>query len=131
MRLPNGEHAIIEVEKILNYVLNPLHRDGRHHAVLFNRLLGINLNSRRQLDDALRAAARDGDATIGQTSEFGKKYEIRFRKSCVGSSRRGGIIRSFGSSNFPSIPPPARRGRNTCRSNMHGMPPKRMEPARF
>jgi len=41
MKLPNGEQAIIDEEKILNYLLDPLHREGRHHAELFRRLLGI------------------------------------------------------------------------------------------
>jgi hypothetical protein len=41
MRLPNGERVLIEDRKLLDYVLNPLHPVGRHHAALFAQLLGI------------------------------------------------------------------------------------------
>jgi hypothetical protein len=78
MKLPNGERAIIDEEKLLNYLLDPLHREGKHHAELFRVLLGIDRNSWRQLDQALRLAARDGEAIGGRASEFGTKYEIRF-----------------------------------------------------
>jgi hypothetical protein len=78
MKLPNGERAVINVEKLLNYLLDPLHREGKHHAELFRALVGIDRNSWRRLDDALRGAARDGDAAEGRSSEFGTKYEIRF-----------------------------------------------------
>ncbi|HWB52909.1 MAG TPA: hypothetical protein VG722_01910 [Tepidisphaeraceae bacterium] len=78
MKLPKGEHAIIDEEKILNYLLDPLHREGRHHAELFRRLIGVTRDSWTHLYDALRTAARDGEAIPGKKSKFGTKYEIRF-----------------------------------------------------
>jgi hypothetical protein len=78
MKLPNGEQAIIDEEKIVNYLLDPLHREGRHHAELFKRLIGIDRSSWGQLRDALRAAAHDGEAVAGRKSDFGTKYEIKF-----------------------------------------------------
>ncbi|HUB27162.1 MAG TPA: hypothetical protein VL992_17175 [Tepidisphaeraceae bacterium] len=78
MKLPNGDQAIIEAEKILDYLLDPLHRYGRHHAELFRRLLGIDRSNWQILDDALRNAARYGQANVGSTSTYGTKYEIRF-----------------------------------------------------
>jgi hypothetical protein len=79
VKLPNGSQAIIDGEKILTYLLDPLHRLGRHHAELFRRLLGIDRNSWWVLRDALQTAARDGEATPGRPSGFGTKYEIRFQ----------------------------------------------------
>jgi hypothetical protein len=78
MKLPLGEQAIIDEEKILNYLLDPLHREGKHHAELFRRLLGINRDSWTLLYQALQLAAFEADAVPGKQSEFGTKYEIRF-----------------------------------------------------
>jgi hypothetical protein len=85
MKLPNGHEAIIDEENILNYLLDPLHRYGRHHAELFRRLLGIDRGSRRRLYEALEVAAGDGEAIAGRASEFGAKYEIKF--SMTGPSK--------------------------------------------
>jgi hypothetical protein len=79
VKLPNGSQAIIDEEKILSYLLDPLHRHGRHHAELFRRLLGIDRDSWWLLREALQTAARDGGATPGRPSGFGTKYEIRFQ----------------------------------------------------
>jgi hypothetical protein len=78
MKLPNGDQAIIDEDKILNYILDPLHRYGQHHARLFSQLIGIDRDSWDKLYDALANAASSGDATVGQKSNFGEKYEIRF-----------------------------------------------------
>jgi hypothetical protein len=79
LKLPNGDQAIIDEEKILSYLLDPLHRHGRHHAELFRRRLGINRDAWMLLYEALQTAAREGEATPGQPSSFGLKYEIRFQ----------------------------------------------------
>jgi hypothetical protein len=39
--LPNSELAILDIRKIEDYCLNPLHPRGRHKAHLFRELLGI------------------------------------------------------------------------------------------
>ncbi len=78
MRLPNGEKAVVDDVKLLQYILNPAHPHGRTHAHLFDRLLGINLATADVLRQALLQAAKTGDAIAGQRSEFGAKYEIRF-----------------------------------------------------
>lgn len=81
MKLPNGDRAIITDEKLLRYVLNPLHPVGGPHAKLFDRLLGINLACAHVLRDALLRAARDDEALPGKTSGFGQKFEVRFALS--------------------------------------------------
>ena len=52
MLLPAGEQAVVEDAKLLDYVLNPEHPVGRHHAGLFERL-------------------------PGRPSPFGEKFEMR------------------------------------------------------
>jgi hypothetical protein len=90
MKLPSGSQAIIDDEKITNYLLNPLHRHGRHHAELFHRLLGVDRDSWQRLHSELRRAAANEGALPGRASEFGVKYEIRF--SMTGPRRSHTIL---------------------------------------
>ncbi len=78
MKLPNGQDAIVDDEKLTGYALNPLHREGAKHAELFKMLLGIERHNFQVLRDALLEAAKSGEATSGRRSPFGDKYEIRF-----------------------------------------------------
>ena len=79
MKLPNGDKAVVTQKKLLGYLLNPNHKDGKEHALLFERLLGINLTNANLLYDALIKAAVDEEAVPGQPSPYGEKYEIRFQ----------------------------------------------------
>jgi hypothetical protein len=78
MQLPNGDKAIIDEDKLIEYALSPTHRIGRHHAELFRRLLGIQQKDWQKLHEALRRAAVEQETTPGRSSEFGTKDEIRF-----------------------------------------------------
>ena len=77
MKLPNGANALVEQRKLLDYVLNPDHPKGCHHAALFRDLLGITAANWIELRDALLAAALSEDVLPGQSSPFGQKYEMR------------------------------------------------------
>ena len=77
MKLPGGERAIVEDAKLLDYVLNPAHPVGRHHARLFEQLLGIRRENCLVLKRALLDAARERDAEAGQASPYGRKFEMR------------------------------------------------------
>jgi hypothetical protein len=76
MKLPNGARALVEDGKLLDYVLNPLHPVGRHHAALFAQLLGITRSNYMVLKNALLQAAREGIVQRGQASPFGEEYEM-------------------------------------------------------
>jgi hypothetical protein len=41
MRIPNGEHATIDIRKIQDYCLNPSHPRGRHKAGVFRDALNL------------------------------------------------------------------------------------------
>lgn len=56
MRLPNLEHAVIDIEKLRAYVLNPLHPEGRHKARVFLAALGVSADDATWLA-RLRATA--------------------------------------------------------------------------
>ena len=78
MLLPNGAQARIDDRKLLQYILSPTHPHGRSHARLFDQLLGINLSNAHVLRDALLEAATTREAVPIETSQFGRKYEVRF-----------------------------------------------------
>lgn len=78
MRLPRGHLAIIDDRKLVEYVLNPEHPVGRHHAALFKRVLGIGPADFLLLKESLRRAAVEVNATAGRASLHGRKYEVRF-----------------------------------------------------
>ncbi len=79
MKLPNGQHAIVDDAKLLDYVLNPAHPVGRHHAVLFQKLVGITRDHYLILKNALLEGARDQEVQPGQPSQYGRKYEMRLQ----------------------------------------------------
>ncbi len=78
MKLPNGNQAIIDPAKILEYCLNPEHDDGRHKARLFQNLVGLTQANADLLFDALRQAAANGDARYDRKDEYGQRYVIDF-----------------------------------------------------
>jgi len=78
MRVPFAEHAVVDDAKLLGYALNPDHAVGRHHARLFDRLLGLTLAHAPLLKAVLLEAVRTRDAKEGQSSPHGTKYEVRF-----------------------------------------------------
>jgi hypothetical protein len=76
--LPAGKQAIVEDAKLLDYVLNPEHPVGRHHAGLFERLLGITRVNYEVLKEQLLQAAMSVEVEPGRPSLFGDKFEMRF-----------------------------------------------------
>lgn len=78
MKLPNGEHAIIDRRKITDYCLSPDHDDGSHKARLFQALIGLNQNNSSLLLAALRTTATAGDAVAGRVDKYGRRYIIDF-----------------------------------------------------
>lgn len=58
MKLPNGDHAIVEIRKLLEYCLNSQHPRGRNKARVFASI-GIREADAEELRAALLAAARD------------------------------------------------------------------------
>jgi hypothetical protein len=77
MLLPDGEQAVVDDAKLLDYVLNPEHPVGRHHAALFEELLGITRAKYGLLKEQLLRAAASGEVEAGQASSFGEKFEMR------------------------------------------------------
>lgn len=86
MKLPSGERADLGT-KLEEYVLNPLHRNGRHKARLFRSVLGITLASRSVLRQAiLDAAAVSDQAEPRGDNGHGEAYVLRFALTTASGS---------------------------------------------
>jgi hypothetical protein len=75
MKIPNSEKAIIQSEKIKDYLLSSSHPVGRFKAVFFNSF-GYSLNSWEQLSNDIHFILQN-EAEIKEKSEFGQKYEVK------------------------------------------------------
>jgi hypothetical protein len=78
MKLPAGHKAIIDPRKLTGYALSRDHEDGKHKALVFERVLGVRADHAPALLDALREAAIGGEAVAGKRDQYGQRYEIDF-----------------------------------------------------
>ncbi len=77
-RIPNGERAVVEIEKLRDYCLSPTHFRGRHKAKVFLARLGLTADDAKWLQDRLLQAVRQTRAQIGEKDRFGQRYLIDF-----------------------------------------------------
>lgn len=78
MKLPNGHRCDLGT-KLEDYSLNPLHREGRHKARVFEAALGITLANADVLRTAIReAAATSSEAEARGDNGFGEVFNLRF-----------------------------------------------------
>jgi len=66
MKIPGGEVAIVELQKLTGYCLNPAHPRGKHKARVF-ATLGFTAENVHELRIALLRAAAINDAQPGQS----------------------------------------------------------------
>ena len=77
MKLPNSGSAIVEIEKLRGYCLNPHPPRGRHKDRVF-AAVGFQEKDAAELRAALLAAARTTDVQLGETSPYGTRYILDF-----------------------------------------------------
>lgn len=91
MRLPHAEQAIVDLEKLESYCLNPEHPRGKHKARVFASALGMSAADAGDLRDLLLAAVAEREAHPGQCDEYGRRYTLDFE--VVRAGRRA-VVRS-------------------------------------
>jgi hypothetical protein len=74
MKMPHAHAAVVDVGKLLNYVLNPAHPEGRHKARVFAAALGIDQRDADWLAAELRMATRDADFEMGTVDAYGARF---------------------------------------------------------
>lgn len=75
MTLPNAEQAVVDREKITDYLLNPAHRYGASKARFFAEF-GFRLEAWEMLAEALREHGRAHDVTEARETGFGPRYIV-------------------------------------------------------
>ncbi len=78
MKLPNAHLAVIEREKITEYILNPAHPDNGGKAGFFEAQ-GFRRDAWETLAASLRKLAATGDVTEAVESSHGQKYILDAR----------------------------------------------------
>ncbi len=76
MKLPNAEAAIIDADKLRDYLLSPAHPVGRFKAAFF-RSLGYSREDWTQFENDLREYHLTEDFSDILESRYGVKYVIR------------------------------------------------------
>jgi hypothetical protein len=76
MKLPNFERAVVEIAKLRDYSLNPLHDVGKHKARVFQAALGLTVADADWLRERVLEAAYNREVVAGPASVFGEKYII-------------------------------------------------------
>lgn len=97
MKLPNGERAIVDMEKLRDYCLSLDHPRGRHKARVFRSVLGLTRDHAGELRESLLRAAAERDATEAEADQFGRRYFVDFEFLGPKSSaliRSGWIVRT-------------------------------------
>lgn len=104
MKLPGGERAYINLEKLHGYCLNPSHPRGRHKARVFLASLGLSQADAPALREYLARAARTCSAEPAESDEYGDRYILDFE--CA-HGRRHALVRSgwivLRSEDFPRL----------------------------
>ena len=91
MKLPGGEHAVVEIVKLRDYCLNPSHPRGRHKARVFAAALSLGQSDAELLRKELLRAAREADATEGDADRYGERSILDFE---LAVKDRRAVVRS-------------------------------------
>jgi len=76
MQLPNPHKAVVDIEKLRDYSLNPDHPVGGHKARVFRAALGLTSQHAAWLRERALEIAVTGVANPESPSVFGDKYVI-------------------------------------------------------
>ncbi len=74
--LPNYQQAEIPRNKLVGYLLDPLHSEGRHKARVFKSALGFEQSSCDELAEAIVAELPYYPAQLSTAAVWGQKYEV-------------------------------------------------------
>lgn len=74
--LPNFREAQIPPEKLVAYLLDPLHKEGQHKARVFKSALGFQQSNANELEKAILAELPYHAALLVSEGQWGAKYQV-------------------------------------------------------
>lgn len=78
MKLPNATHAVVDIEKLRDYSLNPNHPEGKHKARVFLAALGFKADDAERLRALILEAILTTEATTQQPTPYGQRFRVDF-----------------------------------------------------
>jgi hypothetical protein len=81
MKLPNAERAVVDIEKLRDYCLNPNHEEGKHKARRFKEKLGIDSSDAERLRGAILDAILKAEAKEQTPTQYGRRFTVDFELS--------------------------------------------------
>src|SRR3954470_7738693 len=91
-RLPKSELAVLDIRKLADYCLNPVHPRGRHKARVFREALNVERVDSVWLRDALLAAARSSEASLIGVNTWGEHWRL---DATIGRHNKSAMVRSI------------------------------------
>ncbi|HRQ41756.1 MAG TPA: hypothetical protein PLD25_27865 [Chloroflexota bacterium] len=76
MIIPNAKHAIVDIRKLHDYVLNPEHDRGKHKARVFASVFGLAANDAEALRIYLLEIVQTHEAQSATEGDYGQIYRI-------------------------------------------------------
>ena len=83
MKLPGGDRAEVDLRKLSEYCLSPIHPVGKHKAAVFRSALGLTVADATVLRDRLLLSAVEGEAIAERADEFGDRYRVDFEMATL------------------------------------------------
>jgi len=79
VKLPNGDRAVVDIAKLVDYSLNPNHPEGKHKARAFEEKLGIGQDDAEFLRQAIQEAISKSDAVEQKPTPYGRRFVVDFQ----------------------------------------------------
>jgi len=89
MKLPNAENAVVDMQKLTDYCLNPEHERGKHKARVFAATCGLTAEHAELLRKALLEGALQGEAVAKVSDAFGRRFVVEW--TVVGPAGKAAI----------------------------------------
>ena len=75
-RLPAAHRAVVDPEKLRDYVLSPEHAHGRHKARVFQSALGIDQDNWEYLREQIITGVMDAEVSEVRAGRYGLRYSV-------------------------------------------------------
>lgn len=94
MKLPNAENAVVDIEKLRDYCLNPNHPKGKHKARLFQLKLGYGRGDAQLLRELILQAILTEEATEREPTAYGRRFVVDFGIEREGIIQHKAVVRT-------------------------------------